>query len=264
MYSSEVGDWFQIYVHLPEGYSAEDGPETHLAILLDADWYMDGSHIRLGYGGVVEIVEQLAAAGSIPPVAILGIGEINKVGQNMRGRDFLSAPDRFIRFISNKLLPQFFAETTLNGEGFQDLTIIGHSDGGYYSVWALFRDGRPRFRNAVAISGDFTKPYYDVFKLEEAYSQRTPSETACLFLGVGGLEEGRFLWSFAQLTETIESREGSNLVFRSRSYGYHDHGSVVAPGFSGGLSFSFSSECYPQPPPSTSGRWSEEGPIEAK
>ncbi|MGD2067752.1 MAG: alpha/beta hydrolase-fold protein [Gemmatimonadota bacterium] len=243
VYSHEVGDSFRIYVHLPEGYSTADGPETHLVVLLDADWYMDGSHVRLGNGGVVGIVERLAGTGSIPPVAVLGIGEINRRRRNMRGRDFLTAPDRFIRFISSELLPRFFAEFAPDGGGFEDLTLMGHSDGGYFAVWTLFRDAPPLFRNVVAISGDFTKPHYDVLALEEDYHDRGPTERVCLYLGVGAEEEDRFLSGFARLVEAVESRVDSTLGFGSRIYEDLDHGTVVGPAFSDGLRFSFSGEC---------------------
>jgi hypothetical protein len=97
IYSSWVGDYLRIYVRTPDSFSSDDAPDTHLVILLDADWYMDGSHERLGYGGVVGFAESLARAGTIPEVAILGIGEIDRDGENTRGRDFEILPSLAIR-----------------------------------------------------------------------------------------------------------------------------------------------------------------------
>jgi enterochelin esterase-like enzyme len=245
LYSSFVHDDFQIYVHTPQGFSPDDAPNTHLVVLLDADWYMDGTHERLGNGGVVGIAEWEARAGSIPSVAVLGIGEINRQGQNMRGRDFLTGPRAFIGFVTGELLPLFYQEYALPQQEFKDVTLMGHSDGAYFSVWVLFRDAPAVFRNVIAISGDFTKPHYDVFAAEEDYYERAPDTRACLYLGVGSLEESRFLTSFTRMAEAIESRQGSKLAFSGRSYENMNHGTVVAPAFSDGLKFSFSSSCYP-------------------
>ena len=245
IYSSWVGDHFRVYFHTPDSFTSDDAPDTHLVILLDADWYMDGSHERLGNGGVIGIAEWLARAGTIPEVAILGVGEINRYGNNMRARDFLTAPSDFVNFIAYELLPWFYEIHAPAGQTFRDVSLMGHSDGGYFAIWALFRDGPPLFRNVIAISGDFTKPHYDVFAMEEAYHGRSPDMPSCLFLGVGGLEEERFLTSFSSMVEAIESRGSSSLTLNSHLYDNRNHGSVVAPAFSDGLTFSFSNDCYP-------------------
>jgi enterochelin esterase-like enzyme len=244
-FSSEVGDWLQIYVHLPEGFSPEDAPDTHLVLLLDADWYMDGSHPRLGSGGVAGMVERLAAFGTIPPVALVGIGQINRSGESTRGRDFVSSPDRFLKFISNELLPILHQEFAAADREFLDITLLGHSSAANFSLWALFQDAPALFRNVVAISAQLNGYPHDVIEMARAYYDRAPTEAVCLFLGVGGAEETRFLSSFSRMMDTLDSMTDSNLVIGSQLFQLHNHGSVVSPGFSAGLGFVFSPECYP-------------------
>lgn len=236
-YSCSVGDYYNIYVGLPKTYSED---LTYPVIyLLDGDWYFDGSHWRIDRGGVHGIVTRLAESGDMPEAIVVGIGYSE---ENQRGRDFLVSPVHFYRFLKDELIP--FIDSTYSTD-MEGRTLVGHSDGGFFTMYALFRydPSDVVFSNFISISGDFSKVDRYLYTEEMSLYSRLQGELpVTLYLAVGKDEERRFVESNDEMAEKLTSRNYSGFRFKSiQYYGLH-HGSVVAPAVEDGLTWIFLQE----------------------
>jgi predicted alpha/beta superfamily hydrolase len=236
-YSYAVGDYYEIYVALPEDYD-EKGPQYPVIYLLDADWYFDGSNTRIPAGGVEKIVSRLAENGDIPDVILVGIGYCH--GENNRGRDFLLSYTHFYKFLKDELIPFIDKAYNTSSEG---RTLIGHSDGGFFTMYAFFQYGlhSPVFENFVAISGDFTKVGRCLFSEESYMYQRMKNGVldVWLYMAVGEYEEDRFVTSNREMAERLRTREYAGFHIVSKKYRGLNHGSIVAPAIEDGLKWIF-------------------------
>ncbi|KYK33609.1 MAG: esterase family protein [Theionarchaea archaeon] len=233
-YSYSVGDCYKIYVGLPKTYSEDH--EYPTIYLLDGDWYFDGSHWRIDRGGVHGIVSRLAESGDIPEAIVVGIGYPK---ENQRGRDFLGSPVHFYRFLKEELIP--FVDSTYSTQR-DGRTLVGHSDGGFFTLYALLRYDPSDivFSNFISISGDFSKVDRYLYTEEMSMYRRLQGELpVALYLAVGKEEEDRFCESNDKMAEKLTSRNYSGFRFKSiQYYGLH-HGSVVAPAVEDGLKWIF-------------------------
>jgi predicted alpha/beta superfamily hydrolase len=234
-YSNTVGDYYTIYVDLPGNYDP-DGPQYPVIFLLDADWYFDGSHKRIDNGGVKGIVHRLCEKKEMPEVILVGIGY---PGEIQRGRDFLVSFVHFYALLKDELLP--FIDSTYNTAS-EGRTLIGHSDGGFFTLYALFRydPSDTVFTNFISISGDFSKVDRYLFTEEISLYNRLGSVLpVTLYLAVGSEEEERFIASHAEMTENLKGRDYTGFVFKSKKYYGLHHGSVVSPAIEDGLKWIF-------------------------
>lgn len=241
VYSPYVGDSLRIYVGLPDNYDPERSQQYHTVYLLDGDWYFDGSHYRLGNGGVRGMLDRMYLDGTAPEAILIGIG-YEGTGDNDRGRDFLNSFNNLYQFILNQLIP--LVDIELNTGNIGGRTIMGHSDGGFcvmrfFGMYGLYPTNT--FENYIALSGDYTKIDSLVFDLERSLYLRTGingSIPVDLFMAVGGQEELRFTSSNSSLTDSIESRNYLNFRFESVIYQNLGHDTPV-DGFSDGLIWVF-------------------------
>ena len=239
-HSDRVGDSYRVYISLPKGYDPQQPDGYPVIYLLDADWYFDGSSVRIADGGVAGIVASLSESGRIPKSIVVGIGYLKST---QRGRDLLWAPDKFYAFIIEELIP--FVDGAYRTDTSAPRTLVGHSDGGYFALYALFQSGGNEdapFEQFIAISGDLTKNEWLPFRLEGEMNRRisdADSVRGALFLAVGGKEESRFVTSTQDMARRLESRQYPALRFRSRVYGSDDHMSVVTPAVWSGLLWVF-------------------------
>lgn len=231
---------YRIYVSLPASYESSGSERYPVIYLLDADWYFDGSHWRLEGDGVAGIVAGLGDGGSIPESILVGIGYEEGNG---RDTDFLWYPDLFYRFLTQELIPlveeEYLADTAAGG------TLIGHSDGGYFTMYALFQytgEDKPPFTRFVAISGDYTKNNADLFTEELRLYRRLEDQgelDVALYMTVGGREEARFITSNQQLAERLEGRGYDRFRFRSEPYPALTHANIIRPAAVNGLRWVF-------------------------
>ena len=232
-YSYSIGDYYEIYVSLPKTYN--ESSQYPVIYVLDADWYFDGSHERLSHGGVVGIATRLAEKGEIPESILIGIGY---PGEIKRGRDFLTSYTHFYRFLKDELVPFIDKTYRTNKEG---RTLIGHSDGGFFTTYALFRYPDSVFTNFIAISGDFTKIDRYLFTEEISLYRRARGVLpVTVYIAVGDQEEQRFVTSNKKMAETLKMREYAEFNFSFKVYYGLHHGSVVGPAIEDGLLWIFS------------------------
>jgi enterochelin esterase-like enzyme len=236
-YSPRVGDYFKIYVHVPDDYETDTDAHYPVIYILDGDWYFDGTN-RLP-GGLVGIVSPLVAAGDMAPAILVGIGYPGATG---RGRDFLQTPRAFHAFVVSDLIPAI-------DERFRtvptDRTLIGHSDGAYSAVHALLRfmdSDDPPFTKYIAISGNYNKGTL-IWDAEERLHRRAEvgGVPIALYLAVGGMDEPEFVESGRRLADVLVERDYDNLHLRTLVYGGAGHGDVIRRAFIHGLKWQFSS-----------------------
>jgi predicted alpha/beta superfamily hydrolase len=237
-YSYAVQDKFTIYVGLPTTYDPESSDQYHTIYLLDGDWYFDGSHWRMPDNGVKGIVRTLSYQGLIPESIVVGIGYPR---ENNRGRDFLWDYNNFYAFLINELIP--FIDENYNTD-VTGRTLIGHSDGAFFTLHAFFQCGKPDnpFTNFIAVSGDFTKINDVLFAEEMALHQRSRVVPASLYMAVGGLEEVRFISSNRQMAEILGKRDYTDFRLIFKEYYGLNHSSIVSVAFQDGLLWIFSDE----------------------
>ena len=233
-YSYTLGDYYKIYVSLPRTYYEKSSQLYPVIYILDADWYFDGSHERLPNGGVEGIVTRLVENGEIPESILIGIGY---PGEIKRGRDFLTSYTHFYKFLKDELVPFIDKSYHTHEEG---RTLIGHSDGGFFTIYTLFRYPDSVFTNFIAISGDFTKLDRYLFTEEMSLYRRAAGVfPVTMYMAVGDQEEERFVTSNKEMAETLKMREYAEFYFTFKVYYGLHHGSVVAPAIEDGLLWIF-------------------------
>ena len=240
-YSSAVGDTYRIYLSLPAGYEPETAEGYPVVYLLDGDWYFDGSNPRIGGQGAMGIAAALSKQGLIPPVILVGIGYPQG---SLRGRDFLWDYSRFYAFLTGELIP--IVDERLNTSLAAGRTLIGHSDGGFFTFYAFSRSkqssGDEPFSKFIAISGDFTKRSGSMFRREASLYDRIKADgvlNVSLYMAVGGREEERFVDSNREMAEMLGSRNYAGFKFKSMVYSSLNHGNVVRPAIWDGLKWVF-------------------------
>jgi Tol biopolymer transport system component/enterochelin esterase-like enzyme len=240
LYSEKVDDLYRIYVGLPEGYDPARPAGYHVIYLLDGDWYFDGSSWMIDDGGVVGIAGMLSEGGRIPESIVIGIGYPDR---NQRGRDFHWQLENFHAFLTEELTPYFDTEYNTNPDA--PRTLIGHSSGGYFTLYSFFQfdgQGGNPFEKFVVISGDYSKMGFFLFDEEARMSRRIEEGGVlggALYMAVGGMDEARFVNSHQDMTNKLESRGYQDFYFKSRVYISDDHSSIVTPAVWAGLLWVF-------------------------
>ena len=143
--SSIVGIEYKISIWLPPSYV--DSDKTYPVLYL-----LDGNTC---FGLATDTVTALTFGQEVPELIVVGIGYVNR---NQRGRDLLWAHDRFYAFLTEELIP--FVDGEYRTDTRAPRTLVGHSDGGFFTLLALFQSGghsNAPFVQFVAISGDLTK-----------------------------------------------------------------------------------------------------------
>jgi predicted alpha/beta superfamily hydrolase len=224
---------YLLYVSVPEGY---DGTQLYpVVVLLDGDWYFDRSY-RIPDDGVRGIVYNLSSLGLMPDAVLVGIGYPNG---NERGRDFAQYPDTFYNVITEEMLPVLESQYPIDPSA--PRTIMGHSSGGYFVLYSLFKH-RDDFQNYVVASA----PIYDNNKLllskELSFYNKVKDAPVgySLYLCVGGLEEQRFTDSYADLSARLAAKQYEGFRICTVKYPPHNHLSIVYPAFTDGLVWIFS------------------------
>ena len=224
---------YKIFLNLPEGYETESSQTYPVVYLLDGNWYFRGPRAN-----VAGIVDGLIHKELIPPVILVSIGY---PATNRRARDFLEAYDKFYAFLVDELIP--FVDLRYRTDPTSGRTLIGHSDGGFFTFYAFSKYGENSgvepFDKFISISGDFTKLNNLMYRREaDLYyvkSKESGILDVSLYLAVGALEETRFVRSNSKMAELLGSRNYAKFKFQSKVYDKHDHTSVVSPAISDGL-----------------------------
>ncbi len=256
---------YQISVALP--FSYDDAPEE----VFPAVYLLDGN---LHFGMVTDMVRLLQMNGSLPRLIVVGIGypsgqlhgEDFKQFALRRDQDFTPTvdrlferetakwlgvaavqsgdADRFLAFIARELIPKI--EDNYRA-GSMPRTLVGHSLGGLFALYALFHLP-PLFKSYVVGSPALGYGGRLLFSVEQEYAAQHPSLEANLFLGIGGEEETLdnpldamvSVSDFYRFSTALQARHYAGLKLARILFPGHDHLSVVAPLFQTGLKQVFS------------------------
>ncbi len=193
LYSKSVADTFSISVSLPNDY--EPKKPYPVVYLLDANLYFDI---------IATTLHKYSEVGLTAPVILIGIGYKDfQTMDSLRNRDYtypIAIPeyemdvsggaDRFLAFIETELIPfmdEKFKPDTSNR------ILAGHSLGGYFSMYALWRN-LPRkgglFNGYIMASPSIHyNHYWLIDQLESLEPQKKQGKKTKIYLTFGGLED---------------------------------------------------------------------------
>jgi len=258
--SKEIGQDFVVSVALPPSYFDKPKQDYPTVYLLDADWY---------FGMVTETVRIMHRCDSFPEVIVVGIGyphdesSLEQAFQEtvrLRARDLTPVKDEkaekntnewlqrddvatgggnlFLRFIQDQLMS--FVENQYRVST-SNKTIVGHSFGGLFVLFALFHQTQ-LFNNYVAASPSLWYGNQITFDYERSFSEKNENLPVQLYLAAGMLEESPehgMASDMIKLTALLKSREYHNLTLFSKVFNECDHCAAVAPEIQNGLQMVF-------------------------
>jgi predicted alpha/beta superfamily hydrolase len=204
--SQSVGDTFQLYVSLPDGYNPDSGKLYPVVYLTDADY---------SFGMSKDIANYLQWGKKIPAHILVGIaygGDVTNWGMK-RQRDFLPVANKdiylsggapkFAEFLQAELIP-FIDKTYKTKHG--DRALIGMSYGGVFASYMLFQHPRV-FKRYIIGTTYFGYENNALYGYEKAYAEQRKEMPAKVYLSIGGAER-----------YALKQFESFNQQFKSRNY----------------------------------------------
>jgi hypothetical protein len=132
----------------------------------------------------------------------------------------------FLQFIRQELMPLMESEYRVDAA---DRTLLGHSWGGLFALYALFHQPE-LFQRYVVVSPDLT------FDYEQKYAEQHDSLPVRMYLASGASElDEDGLSSFSSFISTLESRRYAGFTLTHQIIANCTHCAVVAPAFQAGL-----------------------------
>lgn len=227
VYSKEVHDGFSITVRTPAQYSASK--EYHHVYITDA---------TRGFGEYI-LGKKSSWSASVPlNCIIIAIGHTGKWPRHQkRNRDFIPSDvsgnavtnfghaGRFYLFLKNELVPRIEKTYPLRKERI----FIGHSLGGLFGLYTLFRDDTLFDRHFV-ISPSCWANKYEIGRIEELFSRKNTSLAADVTIYAGKLEFlNKVLTSTRRFCTTLQKRNYSGLKFIKHELSGLNHYSIRKP-----------------------------------
>jgi uncharacterized protein len=187
--STFVKDSFDIYVTLPTNYDSANQPFP-VVFYMDAN-LKSGKKIR---GTINDFTNNHQPVNAV----FVGIGHTGSY-RTLRRRDFISPPsidssvvstdknyghsDKFYAFLKNELIPFVEKNYKVN----QNRSLIGHSLGGLFTVYSLFKKER-LFTHYVALSPSLWIDRRRIYEFEKQYRKDSRNLQANLYLCSGTKE----------------------------------------------------------------------------
>ena len=230
-YSEYVNDSFDIHITLPATYDSET-KGFPVILYMDAN-LNSGKKLR-------KIVDDFNQAKKPINTIFVGIGHFKNY-RELRRRDFVTPfikdandslisdqknfgqSENFYQFMLHELIPLIDSNynTTSNR------TIIGHSLGGLFTFYCLFKKDR-LFKNFVSLSPSLWINYDNIYEFEKNYAKDSTGLAANLFLCAGSLEKLNFvLKSARQMENHLKERKYSGLNLIYKEFDGETHNSEV-------------------------------------
>lgn len=228
VYSKEVKDSFDIYITLPAGYQKNSYYSTV--------YYLDAS-IKSG-----KRLRELVAAypdSLTRQMIFVGIGHRGNFHAKRR-RDFIPPElkngavlpgtdpdyghaDQFYAFLTNSLIPLIESSHPVT----QQRTLIGHSFGGLFAFYCLFKKERA-FGKIMALSPSLWTNQYNIFDYETAFHKDETTLPVFLYLSAGGRENFNYiLQGNRKMKALLEERNYKGLDFETVIHRGKAHNSQV-------------------------------------
>lgn len=220
IYDAEIDDTFLVHISLPPNYD-----ETHsypMIVMTDGVWRLS-DHPEL---------RPLMVNGTIEDIIMVSIGYPNDYDyQTIRERDLVDAPDAYLHFIVDNLVPYLEEIYSVDSE---NMTLTGHSLGGYWAYYALFHSdtiGKNTFQNyyvgspSMWASTDGTT----MTAYEEEYYTRNQTLNANVYITVGSEEDTTFKNAAYRFYKHLAERNYSDLTLKYEEIEGYDHNTVFKP-----------------------------------
>jgi len=253
--SRNVEQEYSVSVALPYSYTSKSRRDYPVIYLTDANLY---------FGMVTDMTRAMHLCGRFPETIVVGIGypmdepikEAFKQFWARRSRDLTPNVDRktekelaadlklkavrtggadnFLAFIKDELMPTI--ETDYRARPNHRI-LAGHSFGGLFTLYALFRQPR-LFTGYVACSPSLWYGNKTMFMYEESFAKRHRQLPVKLYVGIGGLEEGiksQMVSDVYRFAALISSRKYKGLSLTKQIVENCDHCAASAPTFQAGL-----------------------------
>ena len=123
-----------------------------------------------------------------------------------------------MHFIVDNLIPYLEEIYSVNPE---NMTLTGHSLGGYWAYYALFHIGSPSMW--ANTGGKFMSTY------EDEYYNRTQTLNANVYVTVGADEDKNFIFSIENFYNDLQERNYSGLNLTYEKIEGYDHNTVFKP-----------------------------------
>ena len=229
--SAHVKDDYDIFVYIPASYRQE-GKENQLIIGLDGDFR---------FKEISEIVSAKSEEGTMPPCIFVGIGNSEN-----RNRDYTptafkhgeGGAQNFYQFLTNELVPEL--EMRYQIDPANTKTLIGNSFGGLFTHFAMFQNrATSPFNKFISVGCSYWFDSGVIFEYEQQYAESHRDLPVKFFNGMGTLEGGVSLGSFAEMNERLKSRGYAGFESDSLLIKKHGHSGAAITGFKKGLDYVF-------------------------
>jgi len=228
--STYVGDSFDIYVTLPPNYTYS---KKSFPVIL----YMD-ANLKSGQK-LRAIADEFTRKGTAIDVVFVGVGHFGNY-HAARRRDFITPyvnnndslisndpnygqAENFYSFLRRELIPSLERSYRVTS----NRTLIGHSLGGLFAFYCLFRKER-LFTNFVALSPALWVNNENIYQFEKRYRRDSMNLDANLYLCVGGGEKFNFILSGTHKMKTyLEKTPFQNLHVKYNEFPGETHNSEV-------------------------------------
>lgn len=220
-----VKDKFVISIKKPAGYSQQK--KYHHVYITDGSIGM-GDYILGKSDGWKATIPSTCII-----IAISHIGDWNE----KRPRDFIPSDisknsamsfgkaNLFYLFLQKELIPAIEKKLTNK----KDRVFIGHSFGGLFCLYTLFKEDK-LFDKHFSISPSIWANYYELDKIEEAFSKKNKRLKAEVTIYVGGLEFlNKVLYSSRSFYKTMSERKYAGLTIAKNEIGNANHFSIRKP-----------------------------------
>lgn len=257
-----TGQEYLVSVALPFRYTENPEKVYPVIYVLDANLF---------FGMVVDMVRAMNVrvpfCNELPAAVIVGVGypvtgalaESHAHVMHWRMRDFLPTRDEgaeqfiretfpiseriisggaspFLQFIQQELVPMIDANYRTDTA---DRTLLGHSWGGLFALYALFHQP-DLFQRYVVVSPDLPHGNGTVLDDEQRYAAERDSLAVRLYLAFGEPEISDYERPFLErFLPALQSRPYAGFKFTYQSIAHCTHCAVVAPAFQAGLSTVF-------------------------
>jgi predicted alpha/beta superfamily hydrolase len=236
--SRHVDQEYEIDVWLPRGYAAGKG-RYPVVYVLDAEY---------NFGCVSYIARRLIKSSDIPEVLVVGVAYDTTYEDfyAKRSRDLTpvqtpspegwesGGADKFSSFLREELIP-FVNESYRTIP--DDRTIVGHSYGGLYCLYALFEQS-DLFQRFVVVSPSIWYAGGLVHQYEKQYSERSHDLAKTLFVAAAE-DEPNIPIDVFRLKRSLASRAYPGLALKVALELGENHRSVFPIAFTRGLRYVF-------------------------
>ncbi|MBA2563018.1 MAG: alpha/beta hydrolase [Chitinophagaceae bacterium] len=257
LYSKTVADSFSIFVNLPNDYNPQHKEKYPVVYLLDANLYFDI---------IATIFNKYSGVGLAPAVILVGIGYKDfPTMDSLRNKDdtypaaipeyemsVSGGADKFLAFINNELISHVDKEYQTDT---LKRILMGHSLGGYFTVYALLQDllGKSdNFSSYISASPSIHyNKYYLLNQLKETAPQKNRGKKIKAYVTYGGLEDDentgdssmiKLTGLCSQLSKLLSEKQSGYITFKSDIYSNLGHMDTQLPTFIKGLQWTLSED----------------------